>query len=41
MHISHVYQPLLIKSLAIAGGTATLRQLALSLLVEDESQILF
>lgn len=41
MHMSHVYQPLLIKSLAAAGGTATLRQLALSFLVEDESQILF
>ncbi len=41
MHMSHVYQPLLIRSLVEAGGTATLRQLALSFLVEDESQILF
>jgi len=41
MHMSHVYQPLLIRSLVAAGGTATLRQLALSFLVEDESQILF
>jgi len=41
MHMSHVYQPLLIRSLVAAGGTATLRQLALAFLVEDESQILF
>ncbi len=25
MHMSHVYQPLLIRSLVAAGGTATLR----------------
>jgi len=37
MHMSHVYQPLLIRSLVAAGGTATLRQLALAFLVEDES----
>jgi len=41
MHMSHVHQPLLIRSPVAAGGTATLRQLALSFLVEDESQILF
>lgn len=41
MHMSHVYQPLLIRSLVAAGGTATLRQLALSFLVEDESRVLF
>ncbi|HCC34010.1 MAG TPA: HIT family hydrolase [Clostridiales bacterium] len=41
MRLSHVYQPLLIRSLVAAGGMATLRQLAMSLLVEDESQIVF
>lgn len=41
MSMSHIYQPLLIRSLVDAGGTATLRQLALSFLNQDESQILF
>lgn len=39
MRLSHVYQPLLIKSLVEAGGTATVRQLAFAFLGEDESQI--
>jgi diadenosine tetraphosphate (Ap4A) HIT family hydrolase/5-methylcytosine-specific restriction endonuclease McrA len=41
MRMSHVYQPLLIKTLVAAGGTATLRQLAIAFLAEDESQLLF
>lgn len=41
MRMSHVYQPLLIRALVSAGGTATLRQLALAFLTEDESQIIF
>jgi hypothetical protein len=40
MRMSHVYQPLLIKSLVEAGGTATLRQLANAFLTQDESQLL-
>lgn len=39
--MSHVYQPLLIRSLVASGGKATLRQLALAYLREDESQIAF
>ena len=41
MRMSHVYQPLLIKTLVAAGGTATLRQVAMAFLMEDESQIAF
>jgi ATP adenylyltransferase len=41
MRMSHVYQPLLIKSLVEAGGTATLRQLANAFLTQDESQLLY
>ncbi len=41
MKMSHVYQPLLIKALIDAGGSATLRQIALNFLVQDESQILY
>jgi ATP adenylyltransferase len=41
MSMSHIYQPLLIKTLVEAGGSATLRQMALSFLAEDESQILY
>jgi ATP adenylyltransferase len=40
MKMSHIYQPLLIKSLVDAGGSTTLRQLALAFLSEDESQLL-
>jgi diadenosine tetraphosphate (Ap4A) HIT family hydrolase len=41
MRMSHVYQPLLIKSLVEAGGTATVRQLANAFLTQDESQLLY
>lgn len=41
MSMSHVYQPLLIRSLVEAGGSATIRQLAQAFLVQDESQLLF
>lgn len=39
MRMSHIYQPLLIRSLLEAGGTATVRQMAVSFLAQDESQI--
>jgi diadenosine tetraphosphate (Ap4A) HIT family hydrolase len=41
MRMSHIYQPLLIRSLVDAGGSATLRQLAHSFLVQDESQLIY
>lgn len=41
MSLSHIYQPLLIRSLVEAGATATLRQLAHAFLAQDESQLLF
>ena len=41
MKLSHIYQPLLIKTLVEAGGSATIRQLAVSFLSSDESQILY
>jgi len=41
MSMSHVYQPILIKALVQSGGKATIRQLAQTLLLEDESQLLF
>lgn len=41
MRLSHIYQPLLIKSLIEAGGTATIRQMAITFLAQDESQILY
>ena len=41
MRLSHIYQPLLIRSLVDAGGSATLRQLAHSFLAQDESQLLY
>ncbi len=37
--MSHVYQPMVIRELINSGGRATIRQLALSLLSQDESQI--
>jgi ATP adenylyltransferase len=37
MKFSHIYQPLLIKSLIDSGGSATLRQLAGVFLAHDES----
>ncbi len=39
MSMSHIYQPLLIKSLVDADGTATLRQLSHNFLAQDESQL--
>ena len=41
MRMSHIYQPLLIKSLVEAGGSATLRQLSQSFLSQDESQLIY
>lgn len=41
MTMQHIYQPLLIRSLVDAGGSATIRQLALAFLGQDESQIVF
>ncbi len=41
MSMSHIYQPLLIRSLVDAGGTATLRQLAQAFVLQDESQFRF
>ncbi|HEX3045271.1 MAG TPA: HNH endonuclease [Bacillota bacterium] len=41
MRMSHIYQPLLIKTLLEAGGLATVRQLAIEFASNDESQILF
>lgn len=41
MSMSHIYQPLLIKTLIDAGGSATIRQLAQSFLNNDESQLLY
>lgn len=39
LRMSHLYQPMVIRELISAGGKATVRQLALSLLAQDESQI--
>ena len=39
LRMSHLYQPMVIRELITAGGKATVRQLALSLLAQDESQI--
>lgn len=39
MSMSHIYQPLLIRSLVESDGTATLRQLAQAFLLQDESQL--
>ena len=41
MRMSHIYQPLLIRALVDARGTATLRQLAHALLAQAESQLRF
>jgi diadenosine tetraphosphate (Ap4A) HIT family hydrolase len=41
MRLSHIYQPLLIKTLVESGGVATVRQLAGSFLAHDESQLLY
>ena len=39
MQMSHIYQPVLIRALIDAGGTATLRQIALAFAVQDEATI--
>lgn len=39
MRMSHVYQPLLIRSLLDAGGKASLRQVAATFVAEDEGQL--
>ena len=41
MKMSHIYQPLLLRILVEAGGTATIRQLAHGFLAQDESQLRF
>src|ERR1700722_5286190 len=41
MRMSHIYQPLLIRSLVDTGGTATIRQFATAFLDRDESQVLY
>jgi diadenosine tetraphosphate (Ap4A) HIT family hydrolase len=40
MSMSHIYQPLLIRTLLDAGGTATLRQTAIAFVAQDESLII-
>ena len=40
MLMSHIYQPLLIRTLIDAGGSATVRQIAQAFLSQDESQLL-
>jgi hypothetical protein len=39
MSMRHIYQPLLIKGLIEAGGSATFRQIANTFLLQDESQL--
>src|SRR5262245_3208287 len=41
MAMSHIYQPLMIRTLVESGGSATLRQLAHAFLRQDESQLLY
>jgi hypothetical protein len=41
MKMSHIYQPLLLRILVEAGGTAIIRQLAHGFLAQDESQLRF
>jgi diadenosine tetraphosphate (Ap4A) HIT family hydrolase len=39
MSMSHVYQPVLLRALVDAGGTATIRQFAQAFLLQDESEL--
>jgi hypothetical protein len=39
MRMAHIYQPLMLRILVEAGGTATIRQLAHGFLAQDESQL--
>ena len=41
MWMNHIYQPLVIRTLVESGGHATFRQLAITLLNHDESQITY
>ena len=41
MRMRDIYQPLLIKSLIEAGGSATTRQIAHTFLSQDESQLIY
>lgn len=41
MRMSHVYQPLLVRLLIEAGGSATVRQLARGLAAADEAQVAY
>ena len=41
MSMSHIYQPLLIKTLVESGGSSTLRSLAGTFLSQDESQLMY
>ena len=41
MRLSQIYQPLLIKTLVDAGGSATIRHLANAFLSQDESQLIY
>ena len=37
--MSHIYQPLMLRTILQGGGTATTRQIAAAFLAEDESQL--
>jgi hypothetical protein len=37
MKMSHIYQPLMLRILVEAGGTATIRQIAHGFLAQDET----
>lgn len=39
MRMSHVYQPVMIRKLLLEGGEATIRDLAVEILIRDDSQI--
>src|SRR5688572_18228814 len=39
MRMSHVYQPVMLETLLMNGGTATVRDIAAAILAHDESQI--
>src|SRR4029453_11780871 len=39
MRMSHIYQPLMLRTILQGGGTATARQIAAAFLAEDESQL--
>jgi diadenosine tetraphosphate (Ap4A) HIT family hydrolase len=41
MSMAHIYQPLLIRSLVDAGGSATIRNLANNFVLQDESQLVY